>query len=226
MSSSSTSRAQCGSGMSPACKHPGVYLSDTNGVLLCDSCAQLNPFASALRKVDIQRKNQFNAAAGGPAGLQFGVSTMASTAEDPSVEGGLLPVIHSLLNSRSVLQIPAKYGDDYVFTASDGFTGVACVLGKISYTVRDLDDAMQNEFTSSFRLPFVSGDEDAGFPVGVDLPIGIFLLPASYPWSRFVACAHRDHLPCPCSFLDPQGQGFDCCVPFAFEKFDGSEPGG
>jgi hypothetical protein len=32
---------------------------------------------------------------------------VTSTAEDPSEEGGVVPVIHSLLNSRAVLQIPA-----------------------------------------------------------------------------------------------------------------------
>ena len=105
--SSSTTHVQCGSGQSPACTHTGVYSSDTAGIILCDSCAQLNPYASALRKIDLQRTNQFNAAAGGTAGLQFGAPAVTSTAEDPSEEGGVVPVIHSLLNSRAVWQIPA-----------------------------------------------------------------------------------------------------------------------
>jgi hypothetical protein len=176
--SSSTTHVQCGSGLSPKCTHPGVYSSDTPGIILCGSCAQLNLYASALRKIDLQRANQFNAAAGGVAGLQFGAPTVTGTAEDYSEEGGVIPVIHSLLNARTVLQIPAGYGDNFVFTAPAGFPGVACILGNIAYTVRDFDDAMQKEFISSFRLPFISGDEGAGFPVGIDLPIGIFLHPA------------------------------------------------
>jgi hypothetical protein len=105
--SSSTTHVQCGSGLSPKCTHPGIYSSNTPGIILCSSCAQLNPYASALRKIDLQRTNQFNAAAGGVAGLQFGAPTVTGTAEDYSEEGGVVPVIHSLLNARTVLQIPA-----------------------------------------------------------------------------------------------------------------------
>jgi hypothetical protein len=53
---------------------PGVCSSgDTPGVVLCDSCAQLNPYASALRKAHMERSSQFKATAGGVGGLQFGV---------------------------------------------------------------------------------------------------------------------------------------------------------
>jgi hypothetical protein len=72
---SSSTHVPCGSGQTPACTKAGVHPCETPGVALCDDCAQLNPMASALRKIQVERAHQFQIGAGGPGGLAYGAPT-------------------------------------------------------------------------------------------------------------------------------------------------------
>ena len=95
------------------------------------------------------------------------------------------PVILTLLDARSVSVIPKNYADSYDFSkVSAGFPGMTVILGKIAYTIPDLDSGVRDQLVSSFALSFTDDEVKAGkgltgFPAGTPLPIGLFLAPTA-----------------------------------------------